>query len=455
MRILLAFFLALTGVSAEAESELFAVTTTFEVVGSTGRIGLDGGYPTVTNEFTVHSDAVVRHFGRYVYVVNRLFADNVLVLDAGDDYSVVRQFSVSSTGLNPRDVEAMRDDKAYVSLFESNTLLVCNPLTGATLTTIDLSAFADADGTVEADQMVRVGDRVFLALQRLDRRVSPWAPTGLSTIVVIDTVTDTLIDVDADTPGVQGIALEAQNPYWDLRYDTDRQRVLTINPGAFGALDGGLEAVQPFTLESDGIVVSESALGGDLLDAALVSDTIGWALISTSTFSTCLVRFDPSRGTKTDTILCTPGFDLSDLEVSRDGRLFVGDRRAANPGVRVFDATTGAALAGPIGVGLPPFDFTLIEGVPTDAPVATPRTTLRAFPNPFNPTVTIAVDGVDDGRIEIVDARGRRVRTLELRGGRATWRGDTTDGTPAASGTYRARLVGRPQAAPIPLTLVR
>ena len=47
-----------------------------------GRIDLDD-YATTPNEFTVHSDAVVRAHGRYVYVVNRLFADNILVLDAG------------------------------------------------------------------------------------------------------------------------------------------------------------------------------------------------------------------------------------------------------------------------------------------------------------------------------------------------------------------------------------
>lgn len=439
---------------ARATSELFAVTTTFEVVGSTGRIALDD-YATVTNEFTVHSDAVVRAHGRYVFVVNRLFADNVLVLDAGDDYRVVRQYSVAAIGLNPRDIEVVDDGKAYVSLFESNELWICDPLTGASLGTIDLSSFAVADDLVEPDQMVRVGNRVFVALQNLDRRVAPWAPTGASTIVVIDTNTDTVVDADPDTPGTQGIVLQTQNPYWRLAYDNDRQRVLSIQVGRFGALDGGVEIVQPFTLESEGLLVSEAALGGDLLDVALASPTVGWALISRADFSTCLVRFDPVTGLKIDDTFCTPGFDLADLEISQDGRLFVADRRGSNPGVRVFDALDGTPLAGPLSVGLPPFDFVLIEGVPTNVPSSRTVVRMKAYPNPFNPRVTIEVEAVDAGRLDVVDLRGRRVASLAVRGGRAFWDGTDENGALVSSGVYRARFVGDAQTIEIPITLVR
>ena len=56
----------------------------------------------------------------------------------------------------------VREDKAYVSFFESNTLLICNPLTGATLGTIDLSSFADADGIAEAPQDWHMLQRLWL-----------------------------------------------------------------------------------------------------------------------------------------------------------------------------------------------------------------------------------------------------------------------------------------------------
>ncbi|HKK70323.1 MAG TPA: FlgD immunoglobulin-like domain containing protein [Candidatus Krumholzibacteria bacterium] len=456
MKILLIAFALLLSSRAGATEELFVVTTTFEVVGSTGRIGIDGGYPTVADEFQVHSDAVVRQQNGFVFVINRLFADNVLVLDAADDYGVVTQFGVSGTGLNPRDLELVGDDRAYVTLYESNELLICNPFTGTTLGTIDLSAFAVADGLVEMDQIARVGDRVFVTLQNVDRRVTPWAVTGASTIAVIDTNTDTLVDADPGAPGVQGIELQIQNPYWRFEYDPGRQRLFMIGAGSFQQSDGGLERIHPFTLRSEGPVLTEAGLDGDLLDVALVDDATGWALINDPTFNTCLVRFDPTTGERTDTVLCTSGFLLSDLELSRDGRIFVGDRTPSNPGIRVYDASTAQLLSGPLDVGLPPFDATLIEGVPTGAPVPTRPARLAAHPNPFNPRVTIGLDGAEhDGVVEIVDARGRRVRTLALEAGTAIWNGMDSEGRPAASGIYRARLRGRDDVTAVPLTLVR
>lgn len=460
------FLLLLTillATSASAQRHVFATTTSYEVVGGTSRLGLDAPYPAVLDEYVIHSDALVRAFGRHVFVINRLFADNVLVLDAADDYAVVSQYSVASIGLNPSDLLRIDGTKAYVSLYESNALLVCHPLTGAVARTIDLSAFADADGKVEMDQMVRVGNRAFVALQKLDRRVVPWAVTGTSSLVVIDTDTDTVVDADPDRPGVQDISLSLQNPYWRARFDGRLGRILLVTSGSYLARDGGIEVINPFSLRSEGSLISEAELGGELLDFALVSDVLGWAIVNDAQFNTCLVRFDPATRDVIDTVLCTNGFLLSDLELSLDGRVFVSDRTASAPGVRIYDAVSAAPLAGPLDVGLPPFDLVLIEGVPTDAPT-TPvlaSQVLRAAPNPFNPRVEIRWSDAEGPlrALEIVDARGRRVRVLEA----ATrtpdaiswiWDGLDAQGRPAASGVYHARLDDA-AVAPTALTLVR
>ncbi|MEZ4387104.1 MAG: FlgD immunoglobulin-like domain containing protein [Candidatus Krumholzibacteriia bacterium] len=87
-------------------------------------------------------------------------------------------------------------------------------------------------------------------------------------------------------------------------------------------------------------------------------------------------------------------------------------------------------------------------GVVTAAPVV-PRPGLRlaAAPNPFNPTTTVSfsVDRGDQVRLDVLDARGRRLRTLvagwrDAGEHRATWDGRDGRGRPAATGTYLLRL---------------
>lgn len=73
----------------------------------------------------------------------------------------------------------------------------------------------------------------------------------------------------------------------------------------------------------------------------------------------------------------------------------------------------------------------------------------EARPNPFNPSTTLALDLAEAGfvRAELLDLRGRRVRTLAagwLPAGRHELRldGRDDDGRPLASGSYRVRVEG-------------
>jgi len=71
-----------------------------------------------------------------------------------------------------------------------------------------------------------------------------------------------------------------------------------------------------------------------------------------------------------------------------------------------------------------------------------------AVPNPFNPNTTLRIDLAREGvvSLDIVDARGRRVRSL-MRAGRVAagehrvvWDGRDDRGQRVASGVYEARL---------------
>jgi len=103
-----------------------------------------------------------------------------------------------------------------------------------------------------------------------------------------------------------------------------------------------------------------------------------------------------------------------------------------------------------------------VSGV--DTPSADPlRTRLGAnYPNPFNPRTRIDYDLAAPCRVrlEVFDARGRRVRTLvaaEQPAGRyhAVWTGDDDAGRPAASGLYFYRLRAGDFQSVMKMTLVK
>ncbi|NNE10291.1 MAG: hypothetical protein HKN20_17155, partial [Gemmatimonadetes bacterium] len=234
--------LLLTGAPATtyADDFLFATTTEYEISGSTARVELDAPWSPQANITPVGSDAVVRNDGRYLYVVNRLGADNLQVIDPGASFQTVAEFSLGA-GSNPQDAVIVSPNEAFVSRYESTQLYVVDPLGQAILDSIDLAPFGDADGLPEAARMIRVGGRIFVALQRLDR-TNAWAPTFPSMVAVIDIATRALVDADPVAPGMQAIALVATNPSNELSYDDTGARILVPLVGTYGVNDGGVEA---------------------------------------------------------------------------------------------------------------------------------------------------------------------------------------------------------------------
>src|ERR1043166_8202454 len=172
------------------QRKAFVIATDFET-GSFGTISLDTPRVVVpaNRERRVHSDAVARTFGGLVYVVNRFFGDNIQVLDPSRDFATRFQ-CLTGERSNPHDIAFLNAAKAYVTLADKTTLLIVNPSASPNCAdfirgAIDLQQFADADGLPEMDQMAIVGDRLYVALQRLDRN-NFFIPAGPGSLVVID-----------------------------------------------------------------------------------------------------------------------------------------------------------------------------------------------------------------------------------------------------------------------------
>jgi len=131
-------------------------------------------------------------------------------------------------------------------------------------------------------------------------------------------------------------------------------------------------------------------------------------------------------------------FDLSEFAASAlQFRLVFGaDAGITGAGFWIDDVTldTGSILTGVTDPAAPPPTLDLA---------------LAAFPNPFNPTVTIAwkIDRPGPVAVEIFDLRGRRIRSLleeavDITAGTVTWNGADLTGRTAASGVYVVRLRG-------------
>ena len=231
--------------------------------------------------------------------MNRFGGDNIQVIDPSTN-ATVRQFSVGN-GTNPQDIVFVSPAKAYVSRYGSASLLVVNPsdANGLPQTPISLAGFADSDGLPEMARMIKVGRYVFVACQRLTN----FAATNPSMVVVIDSQTDQVVDVDPNAAGVQAITLTLRNPVTTFDYDRVNGRLWIGCAGDFGVLDGGVEVINPYTFSDEGVRVTEATLGGDINDIVWHTATHAYALVGTAR-STAWSRGIRAPGSRSPT--CSP-----------------------------------------------------------------------------------------------------------------------------------------------------
>ena len=432
-----------TAMAARAETRAFVFGTDY-FTGALMGATLQPRTPSC-NVASVHSDASLRFHDGLLYVVNRFGGDNVQVIHPVT-YATLRQFSVGN-GSNPHDIAFASATKAYVTRYETNDLWVVNPATGAHTGTISLAAFRDADGFCEMDRLHVVGPLLFVSLERIDRD-NGYVPDDSALVAVIDTRTDALVDCDPVAPGTQAIRLQLTNPFTTFQFDPLTSRLMIGCAGAFGALDGGIEWIDPVLLASGGVAVTEAALGGDVNDVVWGSAAKSWAITSAAGGASHLVTWSAVTGAKLATLWSPGTYALADADRAGD-EVWVCSNAFMNERVRVFSATTDAAVGSDLLCSLPPVAVTFdaasaqVAGVAPDRP----RVSLSLpFPSPARRSTTFSLTLAEEGvaRVEAFDAAGRRVRTL-LSGSRpagptvVTWDLADDGGARLPAGLYLVR----------------
>jgi hypothetical protein len=127
--------------------------------------------------------------------------------------------------------------------------------------------------------------------------------------------------------------------------------------GAYGVNDGGIEAINLSSLSSEGFLITEAQLGGDIGDFAWNQPGHSFAIISDASFNTSVVSFSTVSHSTIGTVLAPGGFSLPDCELNARGELYVCDNKFAAPGIFVYNAETDALIAGPIATALPPYQI--------------------------------------------------------------------------------------------------
>lgn len=316
------------------------------------------------------SDPVVRAYDDRVFVLDRYRFDTLTVLDATEPgLPLVTQTSVADApgadgvrrDANPWDVLSLPDGRVYVTRWEQPTLAVVDPSAGALIGTIDLGPFADADGIPEMGWLAMSRGLVFVSLQRLDRSRRELPPALPGLVVVIDPTTDTVISTIELAHGNTAAPM--------IRAPDDSGDLLVATSGIYRSLfdapdsDGSIQRIDTESLVASAPVVTETELGGDLVDWTSDAATGRVFAVVGDIDTTRVVEIDLDRGAvRGEPLLTSPGFDLKFARVGPDSRLWIGDRRRHAP--RLVVLPIGAASEPPpleVAFELPPVDIAFVR----------------------------------------------------------------------------------------------
>ncbi len=437
MRVVLPLLSVLLLLPSAHAADLVWVTTDFTTGGLARQHA--GSCAATEASLVVPGDPAVRSWDRYVFVIGRLGYDNVTILDADNLSAVLGQYSIGN-GSNPQDLLVRDHGWALVSRFDSPNLLVLNPLTGETLGTVDLSPFADGDGNPEATLLARVGDRILVVCQRLDRG-TPWMdPAGPGCVVVLDAEGGGIVDVDPSTPDPDPFWLPAANPTGAALVGGNLY--LTCTGTWSDAEDGALVWLDPLTGEAT-VVVREAVLGGNVCGIA-VDRGSAFLVVSYPDWTNGVVPYDLGTGHVGAPLQGVSGGYIPHV-LAWDGVLYVADQGTwAQPelaGVVLFDTRTTQKVCGPVSVGLPPMGGCVIAS--TGATLPEIEHLIRVWPNPTTHEVSLAVpQGWAVREATLWDLAGHRVLCRTLREGETTILLRDARGNPLPSGSYVLTVVG-------------
>jgi hypothetical protein len=314
-------------------------------------------------------------YGKFFYRIEGSHSHSVTKFSIDDPSTPIWQFSTEGTEVKsfPYSIVFVNETKAYLIRNGSPKIWIINPSarTEAEFKTgeLDLSSYDDGDGSPEAASGLIFGNKLFVALQRLD--MNNWgAPTNPAYIAVFDITTDTETDTHQGDPGFKGIKLDIRNPGGPTGKIKYYDGYLYI-PGADdlfgGSANGGIQKINITTYEPDHSIIQS---GQHITNVEVVSSTKGYFIQYDPIFvapwaSTYLRSFNPQTGVVNPGNVAGIG-DNNDRNINyivKDDSdlLWVADSSLTNPGIYIIDPATDLIQEGPISTNLNPVEITFCE----------------------------------------------------------------------------------------------
>ncbi|MFW6255095.1 MAG: YncE family protein [Chitinivibrionales bacterium] len=293
-----------------------------------------------TNLLSLDSDNGIKTYNGSIYILQK--TQNTVIKITGSNISPTTVDNEENVGdaTNIHDIAFISNTKAYITQYDATDVVIYNPATGEkTGETVDLASYCpEESGTPNMDAAVYYGGNVYIGLQKLD---DSYDATDNSSVVVIDAQTDDVTEeIILDEKNPQGMSL-----YGDKLY--------IACTGGYGVQDGGIEVIDLSSNQTEGVLVTEEELEGDVSDVFIFDDTRGYAVVAGANWSNSVICFDPSDGSIIETLSSVDNAAMAGL--ASDGTyLYVADRSSETPGLLIFDPDDNSLVSGPHDLGMPP-----------------------------------------------------------------------------------------------------
>ncbi len=259
------------------------------------------------------SDLGLNAYGRYFYVIERYYGDNVTKYDISNPSTPIWQFSTMDENdavatSNPHNIVFAGPTKAYLLRHNSASAWIINPGTtdeqGFRTGYMDLSAYNDQDeyGPEMTDGVI-VDNQLFVVLQRLNQDDSSAPNTAY--LAVIDITTDQEIDTGMGGD-LKGIELPVKNPS-AIEYDPETGLIFVQGVGKYASswsgtpaeYSGGIATIDPTTFETTLLIDDgddENHPYGNISGMTVLSATKGYFVGYAGWGDNTMYEFNPTSG---------------------------------------------------------------------------------------------------------------------------------------------------------------